>query len=189
MKKFYLTAFAIVAAIFANAQTELTFKPFKVDIALGYALPSGSGSKAGVLVAIEPKYALNDNLTLGLRMETAVTAQGTVANNEIKDGDVKASGSYLATADYYFNTNRFRPFVGAGAGLYTNASAELSEQTTSEDVQKARSFGFAPRAGFEFGHFRAAIEYNVAGKSGNLNHNYLGIKLGFFLGGGRYEQY
>lgn len=182
-----MTALAIGAVIFTNAQTEQTFKPFKVDIALGYAIPSGSGSKAGGLLAIEPKYALNDNLTLGLRMEMAATAQGTTVNNEFKEGNVKASGSYLATADYYFNTNRFRPFVGAGAGIYTNASADLGEATTSADVQKANKFGFAPRAGFEFGHFRTAVEYNVAGKSGSLNHNYLGIKLGFFIGGGRYE--
>ncbi|CAA9500362.1 MAG: hypothetical protein AVDCRST_MAG96-1934 [uncultured Segetibacter sp.] len=189
MKKIYTTAIAIGAVIFANAQSELTFKPFKVDIAIGYALPSGSGSKAGALVAIEPKYALNDNLTLGLRMETAITVQGAVVNDEIKEGDVKGSGSYLATADYYFNTNRFRPFVGAGAGLYTNASADLTGEATTEEVEasRTRKFGFAPRVGFEFGHFRTAIEYNVAGKSATLNNNYLGIKLGFFIGGGRYE--
>ncbi len=186
MKKLFITALTLGAVIFANAQTERTFKPFKVDIALGYALPAGSGTKAGALFAIEPKYALNDNLALGLRMETALTAQGTVVNEEIKDGGVKASGSYLATADYYFNTNRFRPFVGAGAGIYTNASANFDAQT-SEDVQKGSRFGFAPRAGFEFGHFRTALEYNVAGKTATVNHNYLGIKMGFFIGGGRYE--
>jgi len=30
-----------------------------------------------------------------------------------------------------------------------------------------------------------AIEYNMAGKTGSLNNNYLGIKLGAFIGGGR----
>jgi len=187
MRKFFMTALAIGAVAFANAQTEQTFKPFKVDLAMGYAIPEGSGTKGGVLFAVEPKYALNDNLTVGLRMELAVTAQGTVTNGEMNEGSVKGSGSYLATADYYFNTNHFRPFVGAGAGIYTNASADLGEQTTSEDVQKGSKLGFAPRAGFEFGHFRTAVEYNVAGKTGTLNHNYIGIKLGFFLGGGRYE--
>jgi len=187
MRKFFSTAFAIATVIFANAQSEQTFKPFKVDLALGYALPAGSGAKGGVLFAVEPKYALNDNLTVGLRLETAVTAQGAVKNDEITEGDVKASASYLATADYFFNTNRFRPFVGAGAGIFANASAPLSEQTTDEDVTLGRKFGFAPRAGFEIGHFRTAIEYNVAGKSATVNHNYLGIKIGFFIGGGRYE--
>jgi outer membrane protein W len=188
MKKLYITALALGAVILAKAQDEQTFKPFKVDIAAGYALPAGSGAKAGALFAIEPKYALNDNLALGLRVEVAATAQGNMVNGQMDQGDVKASGSYLATADYYFNTNRFRPFVGAGAGIYTNASANLESQaTTTDEVQKGSRFGFAPRAGFEFGHFRTGIEYNFAGKTANINHNYLGIKIGFFLGGGRYE--
>ena len=72
MKKFLFTAFAVTVTLMSEAQTELTFKPFKFDIALGYAIPRGSGSKGGVLLAFEPKYALNDNITLGLRAETAV---------------------------------------------------------------------------------------------------------------------
>ena len=153
---------------------------------MGYAIPAGSGSKGGVLLAIEPKYALNDQLTLGLRMETAITARANTVNGETMDGDVKGSGSYLATADFYFNTNGFRPFVGAGAGLFSNASIDLNANST-DDVQTAKKFGFMPRIGFETGHFRTAIEYNVAGKSGSINNNYLGIKLGFFFGGGRVE--
>lgn len=187
MKKFYVTALALFAVVIANAQEEQTFKPFKVDIAVGYALPAGSGAKAGGLFAIEPKYALNDNLSLGLRVEVAATAQGNLVNGQMDQGDVKASGSYLATADYYFNTNRFRPFVGGGAGLYTNASANLDPQASTDDIQKGSRFGFAPRAGFEFGHFRTGVEYNFAGKTASINHNYLGIKIGFFFGGGRYQ--
>lgn len=186
MKKFYMTALAIGVIALANAQTERTFKPFKVDIALGYAIPAGSGSKGGVLFAVEPKYAINDNLTVGLRMEGAATAQGTVVNGEMNNGDVKVSSSYLLTADYFFNTNRLRPFVGAGAGIYTNASANLDVQSADE-VKSGSKFGFAPRAGIEYGHFRAAAEYNVAGKTAMVNHNYLGLKIGFFIGGGRYE--
>ena len=45
MKKLLVTALTIGALISAKAQTEQTFKPFKVDIALGYALPSGSALK------------------------------------------------------------------------------------------------------------------------------------------------
>jgi len=52
-------------------------------------------------------------------------------------------------------------------------------------LQAASKFGFAPRAGFELGHFRTALEYNIAGKTGSINNNYLSIKLGFFIGGGR----
>ncbi len=185
MKKMLFCTLILGFTLITNAQERL-FKPFKADLAVGYAMPSGSGTKAGVLFAVEPKYGINDNLSLGLRMEVAVTARATVdQNGETMTGDVKASGSYLATADYYFNTNKFRPFAGAGAGIYRVATASLESE--EGEVVTGTKFGFAPRVGFEYGHFRTAVEYNVAGKTGPVNNNYLGIKLGFFIGGGRLQ--
>ena len=180
-------AFAFVAvSFFVNAQSTV-FKPFKVDFAFGYAVPSGDGTKGGILFAIEPKYAFNDNITAGLRMEGAVMAQAQVdqATGEMKSGSVKANASYVATGDYYFTTNTFRPFAGVGAGIYSVASADLNNETG--DVKAGKKFGFMPRAGFEVGHFRTAIEYNFVGKTGAINNNYLSIKLGFFIGGGRMD--
>jgi outer membrane protein W len=186
MKKIVFATALVAVSFLSNAQ-EQTFKTFKVDIAVGYAVPSGSGSKGGVVFAIEPKYAINDNITLGLRMEAAVTARGYIKDGEEFSGDVKASSSYLATGDYYFTTNEFRPFVGVGAGLFSLASVSTEDgDITEEEIETGSKFGFAPRAGFEFGHFRTAVEYNIVGKTGAINNNYLGIKLGFFIGGGRY---
>ncbi|HVG15464.1 MAG TPA: outer membrane beta-barrel protein [Chitinophagaceae bacterium] len=187
MKKMSWTLLFAFAALLSNAQEKI-FKPFKVDIATGYAIPSGKGSKAGAVFAIEPKYAVNDNISLGLRLEAAVTARGYVSNGQEFSGDVKASASYLATGDYYFNTNKFRPFAGVGAGIYSLASAnfETTEEFNEDEINTGSKFGFAPRAGFEYGHFRTAIEYNAIGKTGNINNNYLSIKVGFFIGGGRY---
>ena len=186
MKKILFCA-SFLAATFLTKAQETTFKPFKFDIALGYAVPSGSGTKAGVIFALEPKYALNDNITLGLRWETAAMANVSVDNNgENLKGDAKASSSYLLTGDYYFTTNSFRPFAGLGAGLFRNAAVDLESENMEGDMNVASKFGFAPRVGFEYGHFRTAIEYNIAGKAGDYNNNYLGIKMGFFIGGGRY---
>lgn len=184
MKKLVFSIVLLSATVFTYAQKTNGFKPFKVDLASGYALPSGSGSKAGVILAVEPKYSVNDQITLGLRFEGALTARAAIsADGETMSGDVKASASYLATADYFFTANKFRPFAGAGAGLYRLAAVEVeSEEGTVEADSK---FGFAPRAGFEYGHFRMAVEYNVAGKTGSINNNYIGFKLGFFIGGGR----
>src|SRR5687767_15845445 len=83
MRKLTFVLAFFASCFFANAQ-ETSFKPFKVDLAFGYAIPSGSGSKGGVLFAVEPKYALNDNITLGLRMEAAVTARAAVT----EDGEI-----------------------------------------------------------------------------------------------------
>jgi outer membrane protein W len=187
MRKFTLALAFFTSCFFANAQ-ETTFKPFKVDVAFGYAIPSGSGSKGGVLFAVEPKYALNDNITVGLRLEAALTARAAVdENGEEMVGDVKASSSYLLTGDYYFNTNKFRPFAGLGAGLFKLASVDVTTTDEEMEIKTGSKFGFAPRAGFEYGHFRTAIEYNFAGKTGKINNNYIGIKLGFFIGGGRLD--
>ena len=185
MKKILFSTLMLGAVIFGNAQST-TFKPFKVDFALGYAVPGGSGAKGGVLFAIEPKYGISDNITLGLRFEGAVMARATTnSTGEYVAGDIKASGSYLATGDYFFSTNKFRPFAGVGVGLFSSAAASVDSNGDIVEGASANKFGAAPRAGFEFGHFRMAVEYNVAGKTGPINNNYLGIKLGFFAGGGR----
>jgi hypothetical protein len=185
MKKFSFALACVIISFLGNAQSTV-FKPFKVDLAFGYAVPGGKGAKGGMLFAIEPKYAITDNITAGLRMEGAVMAQAQMdqATGEVKSGSVKANASYAATGDYYFTTSTFRPFAGVVAGIYSVAGASI-ENDEAGDVATGKKFGFAPRAGFEVGHFRTAIEYNIVGKTASINNNYLGIKLGFFMGGGR----
>ena len=186
MKKLITFAFAILIFQLANAQETKTdsrvFKKFKVDVSLGYASPQesgGTGTKAGVLFVIEPKYAVMDELSVGLRMEGAAMAN---VSKDGESGNAKANYSYLATGDYYFSNNKFRPFVGAGAGIFTFASVDLADDDTNFDnLPTASKFGFMARAGFEYGHLRLGVEYNiVADKMG-----YLGVKLGAVIGGGR----
>jgi len=141
MKKVLMTALILASVISSNAQSTV-FKPFKVDLALGYAMPGGSGSKGGVLFAVEPKYAVNDNIALGLRMEAAVMARAvTNSTGDEFTGDVKASGSYLLTADYYFNTNSFRPFAGIGTGIFSNAAVAVNSGTAESEVAASTKFG------------------------------------------------
>lgn len=213
MKKILIAGISLLSISLVKAQSsgssssgsERIFKPFKVDVAFGAAIPSGSGSKGGVLFAIEPKYAIMDQVAVGLRIEGAVTARGFVSQDgTAASADVKASGSYLATGDYYFTKTAFRPFVGAGAGIFSlaaaNYSASSSSYSYSSQIAAASSkFGGMFRAGFEVGHFRLAVEYNLIGdtkamgydNNGNLlysataKNSYLGIKAGFFFGGGR----
>ena len=177
---------ASFAAFNASAQST-TFKPFKVDLAVGFASPAGSGSKGGVLFAIEPKYSISDQITLGLRLESALTANAIVGTDGASlAGDIKSTTSYLATADYMFVTKTFRPFAGLGLGLYSVAGVTIENLDVTNG---STNFGFAPRVGFEAGHFRAAIEYNFAGKESDVNYdlkyNYLSFKVGFFFGGGK----
>lgn len=186
MKKLMLSCALLAAMAFSvsNLKAQSTnYKPFKVDLAFGYAVPAGSGSKGGVVFAIEPKYAVNNSLTLGLRMESALTASAIEIDGESLVGDVKATGSYLLTGDYFLKETGFRPFVGAGIGLYSLAGIEIGDEDL--EIGAKTKFGFAPRVGFETGHFRTGIEYNFAGKNLGANYNYLAFKIGFFLGGGK----
>ena len=173
MKKvlFITTILVIALSVKTFAQkkdSESEFKPFKVNLSLGYAIPvGGTGSKAGVLFAIEPKYAVMQDLSLGLRLEAAVTASGvnissgTYTNN----ATAQASASYLVTGDYYFSNHNFRPFLGAGLGAFVTVGGQISSTNNNSNANSGETkFGGMIRGGFEYGHGRLGIEYNLVGK-------------------------
>jgi len=195
MKKITLSILCLVA-VAAHAQN---FKPFKVDLSTGYAIPGGEGAKGGVLFAIEPKYAVMPNLSVGLRFETAIMARGFADNTgETANMEVKAAGSYLVTGDYYFTENTVRPFGGIGAGLFSLAGA--SAGSSGESVGGGSKFGGLARVGVEIGHFRMGLEYNlvpatkIAVYDGNTTYTsetkngYIGIKIGAVIGGGKIKK-
>ncbi|MEO6547391.1 MAG: hypothetical protein ABIN94_05305 [Ferruginibacter sp.] len=190
--------FALSTKTFAQDE-DGEFKPFKVDVSMGYALPiGGSGSKGGVLFAVEPKYAIVPQLSIGIRIEGAVTISGTnLATGEYNSSaTAKASSSYLLTGDYYFNSNDFRPFVGAGAGIFQTAGVALSSD--NPNMATGAKFGGIIRTGFEYKHGRFGIEYNFVGKTAvppstsngtdgyEIKNSYIGVKFGVCIGGGRY---
>ncbi|HXB06014.1 MAG TPA: hypothetical protein VNW04_02830 [Puia sp.] len=202
MKKILLAGFSLLCLTTAiNAQN---FKPFRVDVMSGYAIQGGSGAKGGVALSLEPRYSLMDKISVGLRIEAAITARGWVSpDGSSVSANVAASGSYLATGDYYYTNRFFRPFSGIGTGVYSLASASVdaSSQNGSVAISGGTKFGGMIRSGFDLGHFRFAAEYNLIGKStqtvtdgsGNMTtvtakNSYASIKIGFFFGGGRIQQ-
>lgn len=200
MKKLlFVSAIMIAATTGAFAQDEDgERKPFKVDISLGYAIPTGggTGSSGGVLFAVEPKYAITSAITLGLRLEGAVTVSGIDGSGTVNDNaTAKAAASYLATGDYYFTENDFRPFAGVGVGLFQTAGVDVN--STNENIAEGSKVGGMVRGGVEYKHLRAGIEYNLVGKTTvpsssstandgyTIKNGYLGIKIGVLIGGGR----
>lgn len=186
----------IFIAFGANAQKTDEYNPIKVDISLGYAMPGGTGAKGGGLFSAEPKYEVIKNLAVGLRMEIAIMARGIANSSTTNNLEIKGSGSYLATGDYYFSSTRsFRPFAGVGIGLYRLAAATTAN--SGSDVSKVTSkFGEMIRAGMEIGHFRLGVEYNFvpdaemylsssSSTKATFKNGYMGIKLGFCFGGNK----
>ena len=183
---FSLSLFLQATFAQSEAPSGRLFKPFKVDISAGYASPqtSAPGAKfnGGGLFAIEPKWAVIDALAIGLRVEAAITAH--VYDNGGNSNSSKGNGnlSYILTLDYYFTKTKFRPFIGAGAGIYTTAALDSNSVSSGiGSIPATSQFGSMVRAGFELGHLRLAAEYNFVANSAS----YLGLKLGLCIGGGR----
>ncbi len=158
-----------------------TYKPFKVDAGIGFALPLNNGikgNKAGATLTIEPHNRVTDNLSLGIRFEGA--GLGNVDNSgTVSETKFSLLMSYCATAEYYFNKDGLRPFAGLGAGLYL-LEAFGSNPVAVAIAQDESKFIFFPRLGFEINHFRMSTEYNFIS-----NNNYLAFKVGWFFGGGK----
>jgi outer membrane protein X len=198
MKKLFLSlvllcTISVVAVNAQNAQNAQTFKPFSVAVSIGDAIPGGSGSKMGFLFAVEPRYALNDNLAVGLRIEGAVITKGLSGSNVSNNASAELNSSYTLTGDWYFNTNKFRPYAGLGLGLFSVQGGASTNNGQNGSSFSGTKFGAVPRIGFEYGHLRVALEYNAVGKSnldggGSASNSYLGIKIGVKIGGGRIKK-
>jgi len=194
MKRVLFALFVLVG-FSASAQE---FKPFKVNVSVGFAKPLNAGVSGGVLFAVEPKYGLSDNFDLGLRVEVASVARGIKYNGNTTTGDVGAFASYLLTGNYLFGKGNVRPFLGVGVGLYSVASGGTVTVVDGQTPQNVNlvsdtKFGGMIRGGIKAGHFVAAVEYNAAPTTDNTLANttitsenaYLGIKVGVDIGGGR----
>ncbi len=189
MKKLFIIIGLFAASTAVQAQSKM-YKPIKVDLALGY----GFGNAKGMVFSLEPKYNIQDQIAVGLRMEGAILGGMKMeqdANGGMTDADINISAiaSYLVTGEYYLSNNSFRPLAGLGTGVYSMGS--ISTSTNGDDIDESAvdvgtRFGLAPRVGFEVGHFRMALEYNlITGQPKNFNRNYFATKVGFFFGGGK----
>lgn len=193
MKKIFLTIVILFTFIQSHAQKE---GKFRVGLDLGYAIPAGGGS--GISLAIEPKYNIKANMNVGLRIGVAGKASNLFSFSNSNDTTASAITSYVATYDYYFNARGGSsvPYVGGGLGYFNFVDYEfLSSSGIGADV--GGKFGGIIRGGIEWKKLRLGVEYNIvpesnlqnlngqpAGKSSNA---YLGINVGFFIGGGKWD--
>ena len=172
---------------------------FRVGLDLGYVPASGGG---GGLISLEPKYNIKDNMNVGLRLGAAGVVRDLESNdNEEYTAKIAGIGSYVGTYDYYFDNSggSFVPYVGGGLGYYSLSNVEVDDsESENETLDPAVSgvFGGLIRGGFEWSKLRVGIEYNFLPESDIENINgdvvgvaknaYLGIHIGFFVGGGKW---
>lgn len=194
MKKIFFAFLLMLAAVLASQAQEQG--KFRVGLEAGYTMPSGGG----VLFAVETKINVADNMNVGIRLESAAMAKNVNVGPASAEASLTASVSYSGTFDYYFNSgsSSFAPFLGAGAGYSSLGSigfdiTDVEEIEGGADLEVDGKFGGLLRAGFEAGKFRLAATYNLIGKTDlgegrEVKNSYLGISLGFYLGGGKWKK-
>ena len=178
MKKLLLLYALVGFGLSARAQFPLSQGTVKFDFGAGYAKPTqGFGVKPGVALVIEPHYFVSGNFAVGARFEGALL--GYQAN--YRDELFSFFGSTCFTTEVYLARGVFRPFVGAGGGLYTR-------HYIFEDYYSDRLYtsgfgdikcGYFLRGGFEISHLRLAASYNIVAS----NFSYATFTLGFVIGG------
>jgi hypothetical protein len=187
-KKISLVLMLLLSAVVLKAQD---FKKFRLATGLGYAMPGGEGAGGGILYDIEPGYRVNDALCVSLRYEGAVVVRGLSESVSSYDASAAAIGSYTVNGIYYLSANKFRPYVGAGLGLYSLSAVSVG--TSGSGAAAESKIGFYPRIGFDLGHFNVNIDYNIVGPTEfsdgtntyETKNGYLGIRIGGFFFGGR----
>jgi hypothetical protein len=169
----------ILLLITANLAYAQHYRKFRV--AFDFGSPIAGTSSLGVF-AYEPSYRINDNVLVGFRIEQMGILSTIGSAN-------KSLGSFAITSHYYLNKNFF---IGGGLGLYSPTNANSKDEKNG--------VGFFPRVGFECGHFHTTMEWNITQHmrvyenndaypgietSSYTNRNYLTLKAGFFIGGGK----
>jgi len=195
MKKIILLALLTLA--FANGYSQEKGK-FRVGLDFGFVPSDGGG---GAMFSLEPKYNIQDNMNIGLRIGVAAIIRDLNTDGSSSSAKVSANGSYVGTYDYYFHKSgsSFAPYIGAGVGYYSLANVEFDD-TASETInpEVTGEMGALIRGGFEWGKFRMGVEYNLVpdsdlensngDKVGTASNTYVGIHLGFYLGGGKWGE-
>lgn len=173
MKKFtiYSLGFLLSLISFNSFSQNVTYGRFKGDITAGYAYPFDRANKFGFAISFEPKYNITNNIAAGLRFEVPVF---------LEDGQGIIVQSWAPAIEYYFGHAKFRPFVGALAGLYQEVNVGYSDDDDDLPFEKRSFAGGAVRAGFQIGSFRLEGAYNLV-----KDNNYLSVKFGGTIGGRR----
>ena len=188
----------LITLAFSNGYSQEKGK-FRVGLDLGY-VPTGGGG--GGMLSIEPKYNIQDNMNVGLRWGGAGIAKDIQNNSDTTSAEISANGSLVGTYDYYFHKSgsgsSLAPYIGAGVGYYSLANVKVDDTSTSDEISPAVSgvMGGLIRGGLEWAGFRMGLEYNFipdsdlenmnGEKVGTAKNSYLGIHIGFFVGGGKW---
>ena len=171
----------------ASVNFAQNFKPFKLGIGFGYAVPAG-GDRGGIFY-LEPAYRASNAVLIGLRLENAKFSRELTGMGSNINSSSTSTRSYSLNVQYYFNENRVRPFIGVGLGFFDMAAATYNTGSEVQTVGAESKFGLYPRVGVDIGHLNLTLDYNIVPSTnvpggGEVMNSYLGIRVGLSIGGG-----
>ncbi|MEP1035289.1 outer membrane beta-barrel protein [Ekhidna sp.] len=149
---------------------------FHIELGPNFNMPQGDFGDAydlGIGFYIEPKYAMSDNIDIGL-----VIGSNGFAGADFGGASYGATSALviLPTATYRFSTNSVTPYAGLGLGLYSFKGAEVTSGTVTLEGESESKFGFAPRAGVYIGRLNLGAAYNIVSDANYIQFN-LGVRI------------
>ncbi len=203
MPKKVLSLIILLFCLFSvNAQENSIFK---LRIETGFLAFSVS-ENLGLFLNVEPNLKFSENTAIGLRIGVRLNSQN-IENIDIfqfntDDESENGTLSFIPTFDYYFNKVNYRSYLGLGLGIHflpnpievfpvviANPSENILEGSVNKRV------GLLLRGGFELDNLRFGLEYNFVPKTdieipngqiiGTVDTSYLGLSVGFIIGGGQ----
>lgn len=205
MKKIILSAIAIMAFVFANAQEVkfgvkggLNISDFSGDTE-GIDLKSKAGFNVGGFVEIKlsDKFAIQPELLYSTQGPKAVNQIGEM-NGVTYNGDVCFNLSYINVPVMfkYYVAEKFNIEAGPQIGFLTSAKTKTtidgwdgSNELDVKDIFESIDFGLNLGAGYDFtDHFSAGVRYNLglaniakteSGDDSKLHNNVFSLSVGY----------
>ena len=163
-----------------------SYTDFEWDIiGIGTSIPVGEDQiSSGLAFGGEVRFNITDYLSIGLGSDFSFFDAKNLENIEDEDVTVGFSSTSFLSADYYFNTTSSkRGFVGLALGGTDIGDVEFSlegEEVTI--IEGASGMSISPRVGFEYGHARFLLHYNIGMKKELTD--YIAFKISLTLWGG-----
>ena len=168
-----------------NAQAP-SYTDFEWDIVgFGLAIPVGEDElSTGFTMGGEVRFNVTDYLSVGLGSDFSFFDIKNLENIEEQEVTLGFSTNSFISGDYYFSTiSADRPFAGLAFGSSDIGDVEFTiDGDEATIVEGPSGISIAPRVGYEYGHARLLLYYNI-GLEKNLT-NYIAFKVSLTLWGG-----
>jgi len=164
-----------------------SYTAFEWDIVgVGLAIPIGENNLGeGIAIGGEVRFNAADNFSIGLGSEFSFFDVENFENlDDNRDATIGFSYTGFLSGDYYLSTTSSRrAFAGLAVGHSDIGDIEITgDGENATEIKGESGMSLAPRIGYELGHARFLLNYNIGLKE-ELS-DYISLKVSWTLWGG-----